>query len=47
MRVLSNGVKAWLIAYHECVAVAAGLPGKERHAELASLIHGVIAFRTL
>jgi hypothetical protein len=28
LRVLSNAVKAWLIAYHECVAVAAGLPGK-------------------
>jgi len=25
LRVLSNAVKAWLIAYHECVAVAAGL----------------------
>ncbi len=29
MRVLSNGVKARLVAYHECVAVPAGLPGKE------------------
>jgi hypothetical protein len=26
LRVLSNAVKAWLIAYHECVALAAGLP---------------------
>jgi len=25
LRVLSNAVKAWLIAYHECVGVAAGL----------------------
>jgi hypothetical protein len=30
LRVLSNAVKAWLIAYHECVAVAAGLLGKLR-----------------
>ncbi len=30
MRDLSNAVKAWLIAYHEYVAVAAGLPEKER-----------------
>jgi hypothetical protein len=29
LRVLSNTVKTWLTAYHECVAVAAGLPGKE------------------
>ena len=28
LRVLSNAVKTWLIAYHECVAVAAGLPGR-------------------
>jgi len=40
LRVLSNAVKAWLIAYHECVAVAAGLPGKERRAELVSRIQG-------
>ena len=46
LRVLSNAVKAWLIAYHECVAVAAGLPGKERRAELVSRIHVAIAFRT-
>jgi hypothetical protein len=47
LRVLSNAVKAWLIAYHEYVAVAASLPGKERRAELVSRIHGAIAFRTL
>ncbi|MGA2239955.1 MAG: hypothetical protein ABSG74_12155 [Candidatus Bathyarchaeia archaeon] len=29
LRALINAVKAWVIAYHECVAVAAGLPGKE------------------
>ena len=29
LRTLSNPVKAWLIAYHEYVAVAEGLPGKE------------------
>jgi hypothetical protein len=29
--------KAWVIAYHECVALAAGLPGKERRAELERL----------
>jgi hypothetical protein len=29
LRVLSNAVKPWVIAYHECVAVVAGLPGKE------------------
>jgi len=40
LRTLSNAVKTWLIAYHECVAVAAGLPGKERRAELASRIQG-------
>ncbi len=26
--------KVWVIAYHECVAIAAGLLGKERRAEL-------------
>ena len=31
--VLSNAVNAWLIVYHECVAIA-DLPGKERRAEL-------------
>ena len=36
LRTLSNAVKAWLIAYHECVAVTGGLPGKERRAELVS-----------
>lgn len=29
LRALINAGKAWLNAYHECVAVAAGLPGKE------------------
>ena len=37
LRALINAVKAWVIAYHECVAVAAGLPGKERRAELEKL----------
>jgi hypothetical protein len=36
LRALSNTVKAWLIVYHECVAIA-GLPGKERRAELEKL----------
>jgi len=34
---LTNAGKAWLIAYHECIAVAGGLPGKERRAELERL----------
>ncbi|MGA2239878.1 MAG: hypothetical protein ABSG74_11765 [Candidatus Bathyarchaeia archaeon] len=29
LRALINAGKTWLIAYHECVAVAASLPGKE------------------
>ena len=37
LRALINTGKAWVIAYHECVAVAAGLPGKERRAELERL----------
>jgi len=37
LRALINAGKAWLNAYHECVAVAAGLPGKERRAELERL----------
>ena len=37
LRGLINAVKAWLIAYHECVAVAGALPGKERRAELEKL----------
>jgi hypothetical protein len=37
LRALINAGKAWVIAYHECVAVAAGLPGKERRAELERL----------
>jgi hypothetical protein len=37
LRALINTGKAWLIAYHECVTVAGGLPGKERRAELERL----------
>jgi len=37
LRVLSSAVKAWLIAYHESVAIAGQLPGKERRAELEKL----------
>jgi len=37
LRALINAGKVWVIAYHECVAVAAGLPGKERRAELEKL----------
>ena len=37
MRALINAGKAWVIAYHECVAVAGALPGKERRAELEKL----------
>ena len=37
LRALIHAGKAWVIAYHECVAVAAGLPGKERRAELEKL----------
>jgi hypothetical protein len=36
LRTLSNAVNAWLIVYHERVAIA-GLPGKERRAELEKL----------
>jgi hypothetical protein len=36
LRALSNAAKAWLVAYHRCVAIA-GLPGKERRAELEKL----------
>lgn len=36
-RALINAGKAWVISYHECVAVAASLPGKERRAELERL----------
>jgi len=32
-----NAGKAWLMAYHESVAVAGALPGKERRAELEKL----------
>ncbi|TLN09533.1 hypothetical protein FDZ71_10060 [bacterium] len=34
LRALINAGKAWIIAHRECVAVAGGLPGKERRAEL-------------
>jgi hypothetical protein len=37
LRALINAGKAWVIAYHECVAVAGVLPGKERRAELEKL----------
>ena len=37
LRALIHAGKAWVIAYHECVAVAAALPGKERRAELEKL----------
>jgi len=37
LRALISAGKAWVIAYHECVTVAAGLPGKERRAELERL----------
>jgi hypothetical protein len=37
LRALINAGKAWVIAYHECVAVAGALPGKERRAELEKL----------
>jgi len=37
LRALINAGKAWLITYHECVAVAAGLPGKQRRIELERL----------
>jgi hypothetical protein len=37
LRALSNAVKAWLMAYHECVPIAAQLPGKERRVELEKL----------
>jgi len=37
LRALINAGKAWVIAYHGCVAIAAGLPGKERRAELEKL----------
>jgi len=29
LRALINAGKAWVIAYHECVALVTGLPGKE------------------
>jgi hypothetical protein len=32
LRALISAGKAWVIAYHECVAVAEGLPGKEKDA---------------
>ena len=37
LRALINAGKAWVIAYHECVAIAGALPGKERRAELEKL----------
>ena len=37
LRALINAGKAWVIAYHECVAIAGALPGKERRAELERL----------
>jgi len=37
LRALVRAGKAWVIAYRECVAVAAGLPGKERRTELEKL----------
>jgi hypothetical protein len=37
LRVLINAGKAWVIAYHEDVAIAGALPGKERRAELEKL----------
>jgi hypothetical protein len=37
LRALINAGKAWVIAYHECVAVAGVLPGKERRTELEKL----------
>jgi len=37
LRALINAGKTWVIAYHRCVTVAAGLPGKERRAELERL----------
>lgn len=37
LRGLINAGKAWVIAYHECVAIVGALPGKERRAELEKL----------
>ena len=37
LRAFINTGKAWIIVYHECVAVAGALPGKERRAELEKL----------
>jgi len=37
LRALISAGKAWVIAYQKCVAVAGGLPGKERRAELERL----------
>jgi len=36
-RAFINAGKAWVIGYHQCVAVAAGPPGKEGRAELERL----------
>jgi hypothetical protein len=41
-RALVNAGKAWVMAYHECVAIAEGLPGKERRAELEKLTWNAI-----
>jgi hypothetical protein len=37
LRAFITAGKAWIIAYHECVAIAGALPGKERRAELEKL----------
>ena len=34
MKALVRAGKAWVIVHHECVALAAGLPGKKRRTEL-------------
>jgi hypothetical protein len=34
---LINAGKAWVMAYYECVGIAAQLPGKDRRAELEKL----------